>query len=96
MTDIAALKLRALEPPFDRVGSVKKLLGISTLKLELAVLDAYLPSNCVIAMLPAVGSVLGGTTAGSTCGPVAPGRMLGRPEAGSSAATANVFDPSAG
>jgi hypothetical protein len=50
---------------------VKKLLGTSTLKLELAGLDAYLPSNCVIAMLPAVRSVLGGTKAESTCGPVA-------------------------
>ena len=39
---------------------MKKLLGTSTLKLELAILDAYLPSNCVIAMLPAVRSVLVG------------------------------------
>jgi hypothetical protein len=36
-----------MKPPFDCVGSVKKLLGTSTLRLELAVLDAYLPSNCV-------------------------------------------------
>jgi hypothetical protein len=88
--------LQALEPRFDRLGSVKKLLGTSTLKLELAILDAYLPSNCVIAMLPAVRSVLGGTTAGSTCDPFARPRRLGRTEAGSSAPTANVFDPSAG